>query len=57
MIWGITGMFLSIPVLAIAKVIFDRVEGLKPWGMVLGEDSLAETQKDIPADEELPPVA
>lgn len=56
MMWGITGMFLSIPVIAIAKVIFDRVEGLKPWGMVLGEDSLAETQKEIPADEELPPL-
>ena len=38
MIWGITGMFLSIPVIAIIKVVFDRVDGLKPWGMVLGED-------------------
>lgn len=38
MIWGITGMFLSIPVIAIIKVIFDRVEDLKPWGMVLGDD-------------------
>lgn len=38
MVWGISGMFLSIPVIAIFKVIFDRVEGLKPWGMVLGED-------------------
>lgn len=38
MIWGITGMLLSIPVVAVMKVIFDRVEGLKPWGMLLGED-------------------
>jgi len=38
MIWGITGMFLSIPVIAIIKVVFDRVEGLKSWGMVLGDD-------------------
>lgn len=56
MMWGITGMFLSIPVIAIAKVIFDRVEGLKPWGMVLGEDNPAETQNSIPADEELPSI-
>ena len=56
MVWGVTGMFLAIPVIAIAKVIFDRVEGLKPWGMVLGEDDTAETQKNIPADEELPPL-
>lgn len=56
MIWGITGMFLAIPVIAIAKVIFDRVDGLKPWGMVLGEDDMAETQAKIPAGEELPPL-
>lgn len=35
---GITGMFLAIPLLAILKVIFDRVEGLKPWGYLLGND-------------------
>lgn len=38
MFWGIPGMFLSIPVIAIIKVVFDRVSGLKPWGMLLGED-------------------
>lgn len=38
MIWGITGMLLSIPVIAILKVIFDRVDDLKPWGMLLGDD-------------------
>jgi predicted PurR-regulated permease PerM len=38
MIWGITGMLLSIPVIAVIKVIFDHVDGLKPWGMLLGDD-------------------
>lgn len=38
MVWGIKGMFLSIPVIAIIKVIFDKVDGLKSWGMVLGEE-------------------
>lgn len=38
MLWGISGMFLSIPYLAIAKVIFDRAEGLQPWGILLGEE-------------------
>ncbi|GAA4794009.1 AI-2E family transporter [Olivibacter ginsenosidimutans] len=38
MIWGITGMFLSIPIIAIMKVVFDRVPELKPWGMLLGEE-------------------
>lgn len=38
-LWGISGMFLSIPFLAILKIIFERVEGLQPWGRVLGEES------------------
>jgi predicted PurR-regulated permease PerM len=35
---GLGGMFLSIPLIAICKVIFDRVDGLKPWGKLLGDD-------------------
>lgn len=35
---GITGMFLAIPLIAILKIIFDRVDGLKPWGYLLGDD-------------------
>jgi putative permease len=38
MIWGISGMFLSIPVIAVLKIIFDRVESLRPWGVLLGEE-------------------
>jgi predicted PurR-regulated permease PerM len=36
-LWGITGMFLSIPLLAIVKLIFDNIEPLKPWGFLLGD--------------------
>jgi len=36
-LWGITGMFLSIPLLAIIKVIFDHIDGLEPWGFLLGD--------------------
>jgi len=35
---GITGMFLAIPIIAIFKVIFDRVETMKPWGYLMGDD-------------------
>lgn len=35
---GISGMFLSIPVIAICKVIFDKVDDLQPWGKLLGDD-------------------
>lgn len=37
-IWGIAGMFLAIPILAILKIIFDNVDGLRPYGFVLGEE-------------------
>ena len=37
-LWGIPGMFLSIPITAILKVIFDRVPGMEPFGYVLGDD-------------------
>lgn len=33
---GISGMFLAIPLLAILKIIFDRIEPLEPWGYVMG---------------------
>ncbi|HCU20838.1 MAG: AI-2E family transporter [Bacteroidetes bacterium GWE2_41_25] len=36
-IWGIPGMFLSIPLLAVLKLIFDNIESLKPWGFLLGD--------------------
>jgi len=35
---GVSGMFLSIPLIAICKVIFDKVEELQPWGKLLGDD-------------------
>jgi len=35
---GITGMFLAIPIIAIFKVIFDRIESLEPWGYLMGDD-------------------
>lgn len=36
-LWGISGMILSIPILAIAKLIFDHIASLKPWGFLLGD--------------------
>jgi predicted PurR-regulated permease PerM len=43
-ICGVSGMFLSIPGLAILKVICDRVDGLTPYGMLMG-DTDSETIK------------
>ena len=36
--WGVSGMFLSIPVVAIIKIVFDRIEELRPWGKLLGDE-------------------
>jgi predicted PurR-regulated permease PerM len=41
---GIPGVFFALPTVAILKIIFDTTEELKPWGILLGDDS------------ELPPV-
>ena len=37
-LWGFSGMFLSIPLTAIIKVIFDRIEPLTPFGFLLGDN-------------------
>jgi predicted PurR-regulated permease PerM len=36
---GISGLFLSIPVIAFIKIVCDEVESLKPWGMLLGDQT------------------
>ena len=40
---GIPGMFLSIPIMAILKIIFDKSDHLKQWGILLGEDDQAKS--------------
>jgi len=37
-LWGVSGMFLSLPLTAICKVIFDRIEPLKPLGFLVGDN-------------------
>ncbi len=35
-IWGISGMILFVPLIGILRVIFEQIEGLKPYGYLLG---------------------
>ncbi|MES2267491.1 MAG: AI-2E family transporter [Bacteroidota bacterium] len=35
---GISGMFLAMPVLSILKIVFDRTEHYKQWGVLLGDE-------------------
>lgn len=37
-LWGVSGMFLSIPFIGVLKLIFDRIDELKPWGKLLGTE-------------------
>jgi predicted PurR-regulated permease PerM len=37
-LWGVAGMFLSIPTVGILKIIFDRVDSMQPRGELLGDE-------------------
>jgi predicted PurR-regulated permease PerM len=36
-LWGVSGMFLSIPITAILKIVFDRIDDMRPWAKLLGD--------------------
>lgn len=48
-LWGIAGMFLSIPITAIMKIIFENVDTLKPWALLMG----VEDQKAVCKDDKI----
>lgn len=35
---GISGLFLSVPAVAMIKIICDQIDGMEPWGMLMGDD-------------------
>jgi predicted PurR-regulated permease PerM len=35
---GVAGMFLSLPVIAVMKIVFDRTNSLKQWGVLFGDE-------------------
>ena len=37
LIWGIPGIILAIPILAIFKILCDHIEPLKSYGFLIGE--------------------
>lgn len=36
-VWGLSGMFLSIPFIGVLKIVFDRIPEMRPWGRLLGD--------------------
>ena len=52
-LWGTPGMILSIPLIAVLKVVFDASKTTEPWGFLLGdvtdgEDTKRDTSDDQP---------
>ncbi|TND08305.1 MAG: hypothetical protein FD123_2336 [Bacteroidetes bacterium] len=45
LVWGIPGIFLAIPLIAMLKIVCDHVESLKPLGFLIGE---TKTKKSEP---------
>ncbi|SFV34072.1 AI-2E family transporter [Thermoflavifilum thermophilum] len=39
MMWGIAGMFLAIPTIAIMKIVFDQIESMQAWSTLLSDDT------------------
>jgi predicted PurR-regulated permease PerM len=44
---GLSGMFLAMPVLSILKIVFDRTENYKQWGVLLGDERPVNNQLPV----------
>ncbi|TKC10552.1 AI-2E family transporter [Pedobacter polaris] len=46
---GVSGMFLSLPIIAVLKIIFDRSEQFKQWGVLLGDERPEKSPMQFPS--------
>jgi predicted PurR-regulated permease PerM len=46
---GVSGMFLSLPVIAVMKIIFDRSTNMKQWGVLFGDEKPKQSPMQWPA--------
>lgn len=46
---GVSGMFLSMPIIAVLKVIFDRTDMFKQWGVLFGDERPTRNPMKFPA--------
>jgi predicted PurR-regulated permease PerM len=54
---GVSGMFLSMPIIAVLKVIFDRTDTFKQWGVLLGDERPSRSPMTFPIFRKKVPVA
>lgn len=45
---GVSGMFLALPIMAVLKIIFDRTEMFKQWGVLLGDERPEKSPMQFP---------
>lgn len=45
---GISGMFMALPIIAVLKIIFDRTDMFKQWGVLLGDDRPVKSPMSFP---------
>ncbi len=45
---GVAGMFLSLPIIAVLKVVFDRTEQFKQWGVLFGDERPDRSPMEVP---------
>lgn len=53
---GVSGMFLSLPIIAVLKIIFDRTEQFKQWGVLLGDERPEKSPMQFPGFRKKKPV-
>ncbi|MFD2287073.1 AI-2E family transporter [Pedobacter petrophilus] len=53
---GVSGMFLALPIVAVLKIIFDRTESFKQWGVLLGDERPSRSPMTFPAFRKKKPV-
>jgi len=44
---GISGMFLSLPIIAVLKIVFDRSSTFRQWGVLLGDERPAQSPMNV----------
>jgi predicted PurR-regulated permease PerM len=54
---GVSGMFLSMPIIAVLKVIFDRTVTFKQWGVLLGDERPTRSPMTFPIFRQKKPIA
>jgi predicted PurR-regulated permease PerM len=47
LIWGVPGMFLAIPFIAILKIVFEHIEYMQPWAILLGDVTMKRKTKPV----------